>query len=278
MTALQLGQFIPQHLEMALEKSVVGVSPWLLFFGAMYSHLVALDIMISSNKLFYCSGSWYRCFISGQPLLQIIGSAVLSSTMWYWYLKYAHDEEDEEMDEDERALADNIFYGRISGRAFFYLFVAIAVITSVGAARIVVLHGADSEKARAFAQTCGLTSAALNAVMWLPQIYVTWMYRHKGALAIGWVFSSIAMDVIYSVYLAALGFNFSVWANNIPDGIQTSLLLGMVLYFEYEDRKAGQDNFGHPLEYYEGEQPLILRKHSSLEQALNPLPYGAAEV
>lgn len=272
-TVLQLGQFLPQHFEMASEKTTVGVSAWLLFFGGLYSYLAAVDIMISSHQLFVCQGSAYRCFIDSQPLVQMIGSALLSATMWYWYLKYAHTEDDEELDEDELLLEQNPFYAPFSGRKFFTLFIAISVLVAIAAGWVVSIHGVDSEEAKSFAQTCGLSSALLNAIMWLPQIYVTWTFKHKGALAIGWVLSSIVMDVVYSTYLSILGVNFSVWANNIPDAVQTSLLLAMVLYFEHEDSLAGRDNFGHVVLYGEDTQPLVSRKSSTLHEALQP--YGS---
>lgn len=244
-TLLQLGQFVPQHLEMATDKSVVGVSPWLLFFGSLYSHLAALDIAMTSGvDALTCRAGTWRCFIESQPLLQMVGSALLCATMWYWFLKYHHDSP-LSMDAAELALRSNVFYSLFSARHFFYIFVSLAGVTTVWAATIVFVFGPASEVTRAFAYACGFLSAGLNAVMWLPQICVTYAYRHKGAVSVGWVLASIVMDVVYSVYLAGLGVDFSVWANNVGDFLQTSVLLALILYFEWRDDAQGLDAFGH---------------------------------
>ncbi len=259
-TLLQLGQFIPQHLEMATDRSVVGVSPWLLFFGGLYSHLAALDIvMTAGTDLLACDGSAYRCFMRGQPMLQMVGSAFLCGTMWYWFLKYHHDSV-ESMDESELELRSNFFYSFFSARHFFYLFVFLATLSSLWGAFFVVYFGSNSSFSRHFAHACGLLSAVLNAVMWIPQICVTFIYGHKGALSIGWVFASVVMDVVYSVYLAlGVGVDFSVWANNVPDGIFCSLLLCMILRFSYNDEVRGLDDFGKE-SFGNGEDGALLSK------------------
>ena len=268
-TVLQLGQLIPQHLECAEQKSVVGLSPWLLLFGGLYTYLAALDIMISSSELWVCTAGSYRCFIDAQPLIQMIGSAVLSIALWYWYLKYAHAEGDEDIDEEERALASNFFYASTFGPLFFNAFLLIAILSSFIAIWVVVVYGVDSETAAYFAQTCGFTSTVLNGVMWLPQIYVTWSYKHKGALALGWVFASIVMDVVYSAYLDWLGVNFSVWANNITDGIQTTILFFIVVYFEYVDSREGRDSYGHIIGGAIEQPRLENKRRSTLREALS---------
>lgn len=95
MTVLQLGQFVPQHFEMAVDRSVVGVSPWLLFFNTLYNFLAAVDLLLTSpltlaSTLHKSAFSLYRIVIAAQPHIQMIGSFVLSFAMWYWYLRYAN--------------------------------------------------------------------------------------------------------------------------------------------------------------------------------------------
>lgn len=95
MTVLQLGQFVPQHFEMAFDRSVAGVSPWLLFFNTLYNFLAAVDLLMTSpltlaTTLHKSSFSLYRTVIAAQPHIQMIGSFVLSFAMWYWYLRYAN--------------------------------------------------------------------------------------------------------------------------------------------------------------------------------------------
>lgn len=244
-TALQLGQFIPQHYEMAVDKSVVGVSPWLLFFSSLYTYLAALDtIILDAGGAFKCQDSSYRCFMRDQPMIQMIGSAILSITMWYWYLKYHHESEDV-VDDDERKLLGSFFYGTISARAFLNFFLASASAFTAVAFLLVAFFGVRGQATVEFAHLCGVLSAVLNALMWIPQIIVTYTFGHKGALSLGWVFASVVMDVAYSLYLAIMGVHWTVWANNVPDGIQTGLLLVMLLRFEYRDRRRGVDDYGH---------------------------------
>lgn len=243
-TILQLGQFIPQHYEMAVDRSVVGVSPWLLFFSSLYTFLAALDIMIlGAGATFTCGDGAYRCFIEGQPLLQMCGSAALSISMWYWYLKY-HRESSDITDSEERRLLGSFFYGSFTARAFYNAFLVIAGFFSFLALALACSFGWDSPAAVSFAHWCGWLAAILNAVMWAPQIIVTYTFGHKGALSMGWVLASVIMDVAYSVYLATMGMHWSVWVNNVPDGVQTAILLVLLLWFEYRDRKRGVDDYG----------------------------------
>ncbi len=271
MTVLQIGQIVPQHYEMYTEQSVKGVSVWLIFIGGLYTHLATLDIVISSNDLFYCNEkTMWRCFLDSQPLIQMIGSSLFSGTLWYWYLKFSKPkaEYNEILTPEERskALTDINLYS--SARSLFNVFIYFTIISSLADVSFILLYGPNDEKSLSFASFCGLSSAALNGIMWLPQIYETWSYKHRGALAVEWVFASIVMDVVYSVYLAQLGVNFSVWANNIPDGVQTFILLILVLHFDNEDAKNNMDNFGL---YTLGDnvESGIERRSSTLQKALS---------
>lgn len=271
MTVLQIGQIVPQHIEMYLERSVKGVSVWLIFIGGLYTHLATLDIMISSNELFFCAGktNWH-CFLDSQPLIQMIGSSLFSGTLWYWYLKFSKHETDYEeiLTKEEQSKRLDGINSHSSAQFLFSVFLIFASISSMAEIVFLFYYGPNNDISLSFAYFCGISSAALNSIMWLPQIYETWSYKHRGALAVEWVFASIVMDVVYSVYLANLGVNFSVWANNIPDGIQTFVLLGLVLHFDNEDAKNNMDNFGL---YTLGDnvENGIERQCSTLEKALS---------
>lgn len=245
-TVLQVGQFIPQHVEMVVDQSTAGLSPWLLFFGSLYTYLAFLDIALTDTaSVFTCGANAYRCFINAQPYIQMLLSAALSSGLWYWYLRYHK----APVSDDEAHLSSgglaHALYDALSPHAFFQLNVLLtAVITATAFS---VMYFGDEKHTAAFAHGCGDVSALLNAVMWLPQIVVTASFGHKGALSIYWVAASIIMDVAYSVYLAFMGLDISVWLNNVPDGIQTSILLGIILYYNQQDRVRGTDQFGRRL-------------------------------
>ncbi|GAB0493403.1 hypothetical protein MMPV_004685 [Pyropia vietnamensis] len=277
MSVLQLGQFIPQHVEMYTEKSTVGVSAWLLFFGGLYTWLAALDIVLTGGpNAFTCGSSPYRCFVASQPLLQMVGSALLSLGMWYWYLLYQPPRSGSVANvTDDDVEGDTYGYGttRGSGGAFVdggggapvamnevspdwsdfdgtlcFRVLLLLMSLSVGAAAAVV-HLGTSADVEAFAHGCGYVAGVLNAVMWLPQIVSTWGYKHKGALSLYWVLASVVCDIVYTTYLIFMGLDISVWINNVPDGLQTALLFCLVTYFSWRDRAAGLDDFGHPLHY-----------------------------
>lgn len=246
-TVLQVGQFVPQHLEMRADRSTAGLSPWLLFFGSMYTYLAFLDVALTdARSVLTCGAGAYRCFISAQPILQMLLSAALSSALWFWYLKF-HKAASPAMDESHiaRSSLAHAFYDMLPPRLFFQLNIAAAA--AVSALACVQVATGDAARIEAFAHGCGFLAALLNAVMWMPQIIVTAAYGHKGALSIHWVIASVVMDVVYSVYLAALGFDMSVWLNNVPDALQTSVLLGIILYVERRDAENGTDDFGRRL-------------------------------
>mmetsp|Transcript_6461 Transcript_6461/g.11512 ORF Transcript_6461/g.11512 Transcript_6461/m.11512 type:complete len:314 (+) Transcript_6461:7883-8824(+) len=237
MTVLQLGQVLPQHYEMWAEKSTVGVSAFLLLFGSLYTYLAALDVVLTGSSFLQCNDGFYRCVIDIQPWFQMVFSAVFTITLWYWYLKYhkaPHDEIDLTQSQVVRLEGTWVYDGgeSHSGWRFFWSFLIISAVFTIVGAFIYLTFGENSQLNQNFSHLCGLLSAVLNGVMWLPQIYTTYKFQRKGALSKEWVLFSVIMDVVYSVYLAAMGLDFSVWANNIPDGVQTMVLFVMILVFE----------------------------------------------
>mmetsp|Transcript_7313 Transcript_7313/g.15634 ORF Transcript_7313/g.15634 Transcript_7313/m.15634 type:complete len:341 (-) Transcript_7313:945-1967(-) len=247
-TILQLGQVIPQHYEMWADQSTVGVSAFLLLFGSLYTYLAFLDTIITDTIFLQCHDGAYRCFLTLQPFIQMAGSALLTIGLWYWYLKFhrapaaeAEDfpDADQELADDAARLEGNWLYDGFgethSGWRFFWVFVALSVVSTGILVVSVVAFGATAGVSQQIAESYGLLSAALNAVMWLPQIYTTYTFGHRGALSKEWVFFSVVMDVVYSVYLALMGLHFSVWANNIPDGVQTAVLLAMIIVYDRRD-------------------------------------------
>ncbi|KAA8499468.1 hypothetical protein FVE85_7053 [Porphyridium purpureum] len=239
MTFLQLGQVVPQHWEMYTEQSAVGISAFLLLFGSLYTYFAALDVVLTGQSYFTCGISVYRCFMLNQPLIQMVGSFVLTATLWYWYLKY-HKPPREEFFKDAARLSVFVYDGdKHQAYKFYHVFLYIALATALFSVIVIVTYGSiQAPQVEILAHYFGIISAVLNAIMWLPQIYVTYRFKHRGALSLAWVLFSVLMDVVYSVYLAFLGLDWSVWANNIPDGIQTSVLLGLVLYYDWQDRQA----------------------------------------
>ncbi|CDF39573.1 unnamed protein product [Chondrus crispus] len=187
--------------------------------------------------------------------------------MWYWFLKY-HVESEDIVDSEERKLVGSFFYGTLSARMFFNAFLVSAGVFTVAAGVLLMGFGVNSETVASYAHLCGLLAALFNALMWIPQILVTYAFGHKGALSMGWVLASVIMDVAYSIYLSAMGMHWSVWANNIPDGIQTGILLVMLIWFEYRDRQRGLDDFGHHLENRANEPVLAtLLTEGSVDRA-----------
>lgn len=226
MSALQLGQFVPQHVEMATDRNVQGVSPWLLFFNSLYTFLAAIDLILTRSLP--SNLGHYGTFIAAQPHVQMVGSAILSFGMWYWYLRY-------------NKPSPTSSSSSSSAWPIFLTLVACLCATGVTA---VLLEG---PVATSFAHTCGELAAPLNALMWLPQVLLTLRFHHKGALSTAWVLASFAMDVVYSAYLIALGMHWSVWINNVPDAIFTAALLAIVVRYNAIDRASGRDAFGLPL-------------------------------
>ena len=177
-------------------------------------------------------------------MIQMFGSAFLSCSLWWWYLLYHKNVDEDLMDEQERKLNKSLFYGVQNGMMFFILFIILAGIITALAGAIVLTFGAHSYLAVQYAHWCGISAAMINAVMWIPQIITTYTYKHKGALSEYWVLFSVIMDFVYTSYLIWAGMDISIWLNNVPDGIQTGILFAMIVYYERCDRSHGLDDFG----------------------------------
>jgi uncharacterized protein with PQ loop repeat len=255
---LQIGQFVPQHLEMRTDKSTAGLSPWLIFFGSVYTYLAFLDIALTDSvNYFTCGAGAYRCFIYSQPFYQMLLSSALSSGLWYWYLLYHRSPSS--IDDEANITAGRFghaLYDAIPPSAYFTANVVICVL--VTARGISLARAGDQDAVTAFAHACGHVAALLNAVMWIPQIFTTLAYGHRGALSVLWVLASIVMDVLYSIYLAYMGLDFSVWANNIP---------GM--------RLLSSGTSDTPLLYatFADSLPLLLQSLSPVKQMVSRLPF-----
>lgn len=205
MTVIQLGQFAPQLVTLVQRKSVVGLSPWMLFFSSIYNYLAALDLLLSDSATSRSmsssvSPSIYRAFISAQPVFQLVGSAILSALMWPLYLRHLRP---------------------FRSPPPFTAFLVSAALSTLLALPLFALP----EMLRLYATTCGLLAAIANGLMWLPQITLTEQLEQSGALSPLWVFASLLADVLFSFYLIAENVHWSVWANNVPDGVFAAWLL-----------------------------------------------------
>lgn len=254
-TVLQLAQFVPQHVHMARHRSAAGLSPWLLLFSSLYTYLAAVDLLLLHPlpRAGVCAARPFRCFIDVQPHLQMVGSALLSAAMWYWYLRFlpapsasttatatatASDTASDTATPTADATPPRGKLAPHSGPlAIFALFVALALAAAALPLPVAQLSAgrAPGAAVAAYARGCGVLSAALNALMWLPQLALTLARGERGALSLGWVLASCAMDVAYSAYLAARGVDWSVWANNVPDGVLTAVLGGVLLWYAWRD-------------------------------------------
>ncbi|KAF6002631.1 hypothetical protein F1559_000708 [Cyanidiococcus yangmingshanensis] len=107
-TLVQLGQFIPQHVELYRRKSVVGLSAWTLFFGSLYTYMTMIDYLVQSRGqwLHSCTQGWSVCFLELQPFVQVVGSWLLVGLLWFWYLRYEKLDEAREL---QRSRAGIIF-------------------------------------------------------------------------------------------------------------------------------------------------------------------------
>lgn len=268
MTILQLAQFVPQHVEMVMDRSVLGLSPWLLFFNSLYTYLAAVDIMMLNplpTPSLYSPLALYRAFIAAQPHIQMIGSAAMSATMWFWYLRFfrpddhsAHFRHQRRRVSECRAapLIRVFLLPDVSPRVVFTTFISICVAIATTAVLLVRIAGPHAPAVTAFAHTCGISAAPLNALMWAPQIALTTAFGHRGALSPAWVLASFLMDVAYSAYLIVLGLHWSVWINNVPDAVLSATLLLLILRFNARDRAQGLNEFGCPQQHLET-TPLI---------------------
>lgn len=279
MTVLQLGQFVPQHVELYRKKSVVGLSARTLFFGSTYTFLAMIDLLLGDNSqsILACGDGGgddqtgvYACFVHLQPAVQTIGSWLLLSGLWVWYIRYERlDHERRKQteragvlfeptsasatpaDESEGGPSEQLrgespppppprYYDDTHQAYFFFrLYTLIAVLGSVAAVLLKQFAmEAHPRVVDAFADACGYVGTFLCGIMWVPQIVMSYSYGHRGSLSVLWVFATFAMDVIYSVYMYFMAVPFSVWANNIPDGVCTLVLLAIVGREERRDARA----------------------------------------
>lgn len=282
MTTLQLAQFIPQHIEMIIDRSVLGLSPWLLFFNSLYTYLAAMDLVILHplSSVVVPGQSLYRGFMAAQPHVQMVGSALLSASMWVWYLWFfkadRHMEETRAQRERVAAcrggsLLSALLLPDVSPRVVFGAFLLTAAGIACAGMLLVGTLGRDAAAVIAFAQACGVAAAPLNALMWGPQIAVTAAFGHRGALSPAWVLASLLMDIAYSAYLIILGLHWSVWVNNVPDAILTASLLMIICRFDSRDRALGLDGFGR-LQYHVESAPLVNSSPQRISNSVRALP------
>lgn len=242
-TILTLGQFVPQHVQMATDQSVEGVSPWLLFFNSLYTYLAVVDLVLQ-HPIRYDGPGLYRYFIFLQPYIQMIGSALLSAAMWGWYLHFAQTHhmgneaiEDMRLPPSEKRVLQKVA-PKMKAVSVFWLFLLLCVGVSVIAAMLSM--AGMTLLAKRFGYVCGIVAAVVNMFMWLPQIMMTAASGEKGSLSTQWVTATLIMDVTYAIYLAVLRFHWTVWLNNIPDAVLSGILLGMIIRFDYRDKRRRQ--------------------------------------
>ena len=208
----------------------------------------------------------------------MVGSAFLSSAMWFWYLIYYDHDPPHHHDDEENTQLDNVmntstateietshqhpkvpFLPDNPPTSVFFALISICFFVALASFTLSLVYPTGLVT---FAYTCGILEAPLNAVMWAPQVALTLNYGHRGALSLTWVIASLLMDITYSTYLIVLGMHWSVWINNVPDAIFTTFVCIIILRYASRDRALGLDEFGQPL--HEVRHPLLVEQSSML--------------
>jgi hypothetical protein len=95
-----------------------------------------------------------------------------------------------------------------------------------------------------WANILGICAAGLALVQYFPQIWTTWRLRHVGSLSIPMMTIQTPGSFVWAASLAArVGMEgWSTWGVYLVTGCLQGCLLAMGIMFEYQARKAGQEN------------------------------------
>ncbi|KAL5478319.1 hypothetical protein ACEPAI_2503 [Sanghuangporus weigelae] len=268
--------YVPQHFKIINKGSSEGFSPWFLLLGATSSAAGCLNMWTMQWNVVRCCR-----YISTGSCMESMGGIIQVSLQWLLFnviqilyiMYYPPHLKFKTVAVDDMPVKTNaktshwrlsvVLAWAVALHMVFCIFVTFGLLLSTNVS--LPASPAQDPRIAGWATFLGLTSAALAAIQYCPQLWHTFRLKLVGAL-------SIPMMVIQSPGAALMvlsiamrpGTDWTSWIMFAVSGIMQAILLFMCIAWKIRQRRLHIDDFGHPLPPSSAE----------LGQSTQPIPHS----
>ncbi|KAI0340331.1 hypothetical protein BDW22DRAFT_1360269 [Trametopsis cervina] len=245
--------YLPQHLRIILAKSSEGFSPWFLLLGSTSTVAGVLNIIVKQWSIVRCCRvlSVGNCIEATAGIFQLgiqwfCFTMILVLYMVYYpqHLKFAS------VTVDDRTVKTQIKQDawRLSITLTWVVFIFTVFFAFVTFLLLGTESSPDSERLTWWATFLGLSSTALAAFQYLPQIAHTYKHKLVGALSIPMMLIQTPGAILMVTSIAIRpGTNWTTWSPYAAAGLLQGILLVMCIMWKLRQHRLKIDDFGNPL-------------------------------
>ncbi|KAJ6629908.1 hypothetical protein B0H10DRAFT_2372700 [Mycena sp. CBHHK59/15] len=288
--------YLPQHFRIIHKRTSEGLSPWFLLLGSTSSAAGFLNMVTVQHTQIRCCRvvSLAACVESTAGIVQVGLQWALFSLIFVLYMLYfpAHLKYTAPASAAPKGAprtrtplwARSVLLANLTVAHF--ILTALLTLVLVSAAPSPA-HGTPPPPSpypeplpaptlapalARWALWLGVSSAALAAVQYVPQIAFTWHARLVGALSVPMmcVQSPGAVGMVLSIALRP-GTNWTSWITYAVAGLMQFSLLSICIAWKLRQRRLGIDDFGAPLPPSSSSHPSSLSpsSHPDAERGVN---------
>ena len=208
--------YIPQFHTIIKNKSVTGISELSLVLSNIGMMFLTLNSIIFSWNYFYCN-----CFSNLLPFFQILISWIMLLIYYiiFIFYKFKHNRK------NEKRILSGLHY------CFTYILFAIFVTALAIGEKF---ETTNTNFFIRFATVLGFSSAIINSIVYLPQIYLLLKNKNSGSLS----FTTFALQtpgnlliIFFQAYLYSSP--VSTWITYVVALVEQTLILCLMLYYNY---------------------------------------------
>ena len=240
--------YLPQVINIYRHKSSEGLSfwtVWLLYMSCMLTFVNSM--MLRWDEVECCKNlPIYKILIQLLPIEQLLPGAAMSMIIFLFLIAYypqfqlsyeffdtdtAEDEMQSIIKQEERYILNF----RIARVLLVVAVVLTGVVVTVGVGLMVIVpNSTDNDFIKLTADTLGIIAALIVVVVWLPQIYSTFVARDPGELSIVMLIIQMPGSLIIIVYQGIINkASWTTWLPYICNAIELLVLIVMWFFFSY---------------------------------------------
>ena len=211
--------YVPQFYNIVYYKSIEGISEMSLTIMNIAFMFLSMNILIYSWQYFSCTN--FECAIQLFPFVQIALSWVMVLIFYIIFVIYKYQRRDK--------YAKRWLYG--FHYTITYLFFIMFVVTlSIGEK----YGGHDPLFFQIFADVLGYSSAILNSIVYIPQIYTIFKIKSGGNLSFLMYIIQTPGNLIIIYFQAILYENpVSTWITYAIIFVEQVIILSLMTYYHY---------------------------------------------
>jgi len=231
--------YLPQVVSIVRRKSSEGMSYFSLGLG-LFAGLLSLingGMLKWEEKITCCERirlKIHECLAHNLLIEQLCIGPLCFFVLYIVYLMYFSFTPNERQTREDKQ--KEYRYARI----FFAIYLAAFIILCSTAAILYYVAGVNSHYMGNYAKVCGIASALITLVMWVPQLYTTWRLKSPGSLSIPMLCIQIPGSLLVVYFQIGEKADITTWGPYVVNALQEFLLVVLCVWFIIVNRRKKQ--------------------------------------